>query len=158
MRPYWAAEAPHAKRSSPLMLIVGVGVAAIILVAFGGSLLLVGAIRGSAPETILPAGTSWELPRGAYDYIPFTLTKAVSISGSFTSTNGTTAYLLDPDQFAEYNSSGSAPTYYWTSGPSVVSGTVSTNLGAGSWYLVFENPSFSATTSLTVTSSIVAVP
>jgi hypothetical protein len=114
-----------------------------------------GGTNPPAPLTIATSGTVWQLGANHYEGLSFSLNAAAAMSGSITATNGVTAYLFDPTDYQAYSSSGSASSYEWTSGH-VSSGRVNTNLGTGTWSLVFDNTNVLTTSSVQVTSNIVA--
>lgn len=103
------------------------------------------------PETVVASGTVWTLNAGQYEYLEFTTSATGALTGSFTATNGVTAYVMDPSEYASFSSSSSASSYVYTTGH-VSSGSMNTNLGSGSYYLVLENTNLITTTSVDWTS------
>ncbi len=152
---------------------IGVAVAVIVIVAalaLGGVFTPKASNNGGggnsppAPQTVtvVGAGTVYNLNQGQYEGIgPVALTTASSwtITGTFTATNsGATAYVMTSSQYSSWGGSGTPSAYYWTSGPGVLTGSINTNLPAGTYYFVWENAAgiFGPSTSVDITSAVVA--
>jgi hypothetical protein len=117
----------------------------------------------NSPMTVqvISSGTVVPIKAGHYTSYMFTLpppfyatqTISYTITGSFTATNGITAYIMGPSDFSVF-SSGS-PSYYFYTTAKVSSGGISTILSAGKYYLVFDNTNLTES-SATITQSITA--
>lgn len=108
-----------------------------------------------APITVVASGTVWPLSAGQYEYAEFSTAASGTLTGSFTATAGVTGYVMNPAEYAAYSSSGSASSYLYTTGH-VSSGTLNTNLAAGTYYLVFANTNLITSTSVDWTTGCVA--
>ena len=109
--------------------------------------------------TVVTSGTVWNLNPGHYEYIgsvALTSNSSWTISGTFTATNGITAYVMTSSEYSAWGGSGSPSSYYWTSGTNIASGSISTVLPAGTYYFVFDNTHSYSSTSVQITSNIVA--
>jgi hypothetical protein len=96
----------------------------------------------------------WQIDAGHYEAAgPADVPYPATVNGSFTASNGITAYLMTSNEFQGFASSGTASSYVWTSG-SVSSATVDTNTGEGTYYVVFENTNFITSTSVQITASV----
>lgn len=92
--------------------------------------------------TIDTTGTVFTIHPSSYVYQLFWAYIPVSISGTFSSTAGVTAYIVDASQWnstSNFNSidlpQSSVGSYYYTTGD-VTTGSIDTNLAAGSYYLL----------------------
>lgn len=88
------------------------------------------------------AGTVFTIASGSYTYQLFWSNLPITISGTFTSTAGVTAYIVDSAQWnatSNYNANNvpqsEVGSYYYTTGD-VITGSIDTNLAAGSYYLL----------------------
>ena len=113
------------------------------------------------PVTVATSGTVWPLSAGQYEYLgPVSLSTGASswsTSGSFTASNGITAYILTSSQFQSY-SGGTPSSYYWTSGQAS-SGSVNANgLPPGTYYFVWDNTNLIYSSSVQITANIVCSP
>jgi hypothetical protein len=88
------------------------------------------------------AGTVFTISSGSYTYQLFWTNLPITLSGTFSSTGGVTAYIVDSSQWnatSNYNansvSQSQVGSYYYTTGD-VITGSINTNLAAGSYYLV----------------------
>jgi hypothetical protein len=109
--------------------------------------------------TVVTSGTVWNLNGNYYEAVgPIDLTSNSSwiISGSFTASNGITAYVMTSSEYSAWGGSGSPSAYYWTSGPSVTSGSVNTILPSGTYYFVWDNTNIFTSTSVQITSNVIA--
>lgn len=161
------------KRPSTIYILIGVVVAIVIIVgvlAASGVFSPKTSSQKSSPPpytppppatiTVATTGTVWNLNAGQYEQVgPVDLTSNLSwtISGSFTATNGVTAYVMNSSQYSNWGGSSSSPSsYYWTSGPDVSSGSVSVVLPTGIYYFVWITPNVFTSTSVDITSNVVA--
>lgn len=162
------APAPAPKKSHTGLIIAVAVVVIVVVVLLAAAVVFLAAPKPSgsgspppsgppAPTTIVQSGQVYQLPGAHYEYLQFDLTTGSAVAGSFTATNGVFAYIMTPSSYANFSSSGTASSYDWTSGD-VSTGSMNVNLNAGTWYLVFDNPSAFTTTSVDVTQAIVATP
>jgi hypothetical protein len=145
-----------------IVLIIGIGIEASNKSSTSQSTANGGALSNS-PYTVqvVSSGTVVPINAGHYTSYKFTLpaptlptqTITYTITGSFTATNGITAYIMGPSDFLVF-SSGS-PSYYFYTTAKVSSGGINTILLAGTYYLVFDNTN-PTTESVTITQSITA--
>ena len=148
----------HAGVIIAVVVVVIIVILVVALLAFnggGGSNASGGGGSSPTAHTIVASGTVWQLNAGYYEEVQFTLPSSASMGGSFTATNGVTAYCFTPSEYQSFSSSGSASSYVWTSGQ-VSSGSVNFNLGSGTYYLVFQNTNLITTSSVQVTSDVTA--
>jgi hypothetical protein len=115
---------------------------------------------GTRTLTVASSGTVYQLSPSHYEYLgPWTVPGAATITGGFTATGGSGAnsYILTPDEQQTFGSCqcSTPSSYLWTSGD-VATGSINTNLPGGTYYFDFVNPSSFSTTSVQVTSSILA--
>jgi hypothetical protein len=169
--PYAAPPPPKKSRTALYAVVAVVVVIVVVLIALAAS----GAFSPKAPAsnnsppppppppvivTVVTSGTVWNLNARYYEGVgPIDLTSNSSwtISGSFTATNnGITAYVMNSSQYSAWGGSGSPSAYYWTSGPSVTSGSVNTILPSGTYYFVWDNTNFITSTSVQITSNVIA--
>jgi hypothetical protein len=94
--------------------------------------------------TLVAAGQSYDVFSGQDAAISFTLNATTTLSGSFTTTYGITAYVLDIAQYDNYAHNGNVTSSQWASGE-VNSGSISDQLTAGSWNLAFIDTNAQAT-------------
>ena len=137
--------------------------------SYSGSLVIVLATsNGTSATCPLPAavsvvssGTVWNLNAGSYENVgPVNLsglTHALSwaLSGGFTASNGISAYVMTSAEYAAWGGSGQPSSYFWTSG-SVSSGSINTNVPDGTYYFVWDNTNFLTSSSVSITSNVVA--
>ncbi len=112
-----------------------------------------------ARVTVVTSGTVWNLNAGTYEYVgsvDLTSNSSWTLSGTFTASNGITAYAMTSSQYSAWGGSGTPTAYYWTSGTGVTSGSVNTNLPAGTFYFVWYNTNLIYSSSVDITSNIVA--
>jgi hypothetical protein len=112
-----------------------------------------------AQDTIVTSGTVWNLNAGYYEDVgPADLTSNSSwtVTGSFTASHSITAYVMTSGEYSAWGGSGKPSSYFWTSGPSVNSGSVNTNLPANDYYFVWDNTNYITSTSVQITSNVVA--
>jgi hypothetical protein len=157
-------------KSRTALYVAGAVVVSVVLVAL--VLAASGAFSPKAPSsnngppppppaivTVVTSGTVWNLNAGYYEDVgPIDLTSNSSwtISGSFTASNGITAYVMTSSEYSAWGGSGSPSAYYWTSGSSVTSGSVNTNLPSGTYYFVWDNTNSFTSTSVQITSDVIA--
>ena len=138
-----------APKKSRKKLYIGIGALVVVLIIVAAVL--------SAPtsSTLISSGTVDTIYAGhAYSY-KISLSNQATVSGTISATNGITIYIMNPTSYAQFNSSGSVSSYVFTTGH-VSSGTISTVLPAGTYYLVLENTNLITTSSVTFTSNLVA--
>jgi hypothetical protein len=142
----------------PWILIAGTGLAVLGVIAFAALHGVAFASPSASPSTvtIATAGQSWQLAKhGGLELGPDQLMAESVISGTFSTTTGVIAYLVPQSAIGAFVHSGPPSSYAWTSG-TVQSGSVSVDVAAGSYYLLFQNPSPTAPTSVYVTQTITA--
>lgn len=169
------------KKKSRMSLYAVVGIIVVVVLVLGGMIIGLGLLNNSGsnnsspttppptnnptppppPATVAIAsqGTVWNLNAGYYESIgPVDLTSnsTWTISGTFTASNGIDAYVMTSSEYSSWGGSGSPTGYYWTSGSGVTSGSVNTNLPNGIYYFVFENTNLITSTSVDVTTTIIA--
>lgn len=92
---------------------------------------------------------------GHYRYFPFTVGDRATVAGRFRAQGGSgndiEVFILDEDGFENYRNGHRVQTYY-NSGRITV-GTINVTLGAGSYYLVFNN-SFSTVSNKAVNARV----
>ncbi len=95
----------------------------------------------SAPPVNIISGASVNIGAGKYQSYSFQVRDTALLTGKFRAQGGPQndieAYVLDQDGFLNWTNNHSAPAYY-NSGRLTV-GTIDTVLGAGTYYLVFNN-------------------
>jgi hypothetical protein len=95
----------------------------------------------SAPPVNIIPGASLNIGAGKYQSYSFQVRDTAVVTGKFRAQGGPQndieAYILDQDGFANWANDHSAPAYY-NSGRLTV-GSIDTVLGAGTYYLVFNN-------------------
>ena len=73
-----------------------------------------------SPKTIIGSGTALTVP--AYSHVQYGFTRpsngAGGTYGEFSSDHAVTLYLMDPTQFNQFNSTGNATSYIYSSGQS----------------------------------------
>jgi hypothetical protein len=115
--------------------------------------------------TVIPSGTVYSLDAGYYEDIWTSLTEFWSngslvqqyiVTGSFIDTNGITAYIMTSDEYATWDSGSGSLSYQWTSGSDVTSGGIDTVLSSNTYYFVFENTNSITSTTVSITSDVVA--
>jgi hypothetical protein len=148
---------PKKSRAKLYVVVAALVVAVIIVVAVIAAL---GGVGKPSPAVfqVVSSGTVWNLGAGTYESAgPVSLTSNPSwtVSGTFTATNGITAYIMTSSEYSAWGGSGSPNAYSWTSGH-VTSGTANTYLTAGTYYFVWENTNIFTSTSVEITSSIIA--
>jgi len=112
-----------------------------------------------ATVTVVTSGTVWNLNAGSYEPVgPIDLTSNSSwtMSGTFSATYGITAYVMTSGEYSAWGGFGTPSAYYWTSGPSVTSGSVNTNLPSNTYYFVWDNTNIFISTSVQITGNVVA--
>jgi hypothetical protein len=112
-----------------------------------------------ATVTVVSSGTVWNLNAGTYESVgPTDLTSNSSwtMSGDFTASNGITAYAMTSAQYSAWGGSGTPPSYYWTSGKGVTSGSVNVVLPDGTYYFVWDNTNIITSTSVEITTTVLA--
>lgn len=144
--PQPSATAPKKSRKK---LFVGIGALVIVLI------IVAAALSAPTSSTIVSSGTVDTIYAGHIEVYKFSLSNQATVSGTVSATNGITIYIMNPTSYAQFNSSGSASSYAYTTGH-VSSGTISTVLPAGTYYLVLENTNLVTTSSVTFTSNLVA--
>lgn len=107
------------------------------------------------PGTIIGTGTVLTVP--SYNHLQYGFTRPSSgpggVYGEFSSDHPITMYVMDPTQFTQFSSTGSATSYVYSSGP-ITFATVGGKYPfvyikqPGQYYLVFYN---SGTTAATLT-------
>ena len=123
------------------------------------------------PVTISNNGTSWtveatptDLSSNSYQSVgPADLASSPfwTISGTFTASVGIRAIIFTPTQYStwevsSYEQALPAGSYVWATG-NVLSGSVNATLSSGTYYLVWDNLNLYYSTSVRVTSAIVAI-
>jgi hypothetical protein len=160
---------PPSKKSRTTLYVVGVvvvvAVIALVAILASGALSPKSSPSAGGPGALPPAevqvaasGTVWNLNAGNYEYVgavSLTSNSSWTISGTFTATNGITAYVMTSSEYSAWGGSGSPSAYSWTSG-SVTSGAVNTYLYAGTYYFVWDNTNTFTSTSVEITSNVIA--
>jgi hypothetical protein len=152
-----------------LLVVVVVVVAVVLVLALIGLAAYHPSAPSGTPPTVVPptrtltiasSGTVYQLAAGHFEYLgPWTVPSAATVTGAFTATggSGSNSFILTPDEQQAFGSSGSTTpsSYVWTSG-AVATGSINTNLPAGTYYFDFVNQDSFSTTSVQVTSAVVA--
>ncbi|MHB1440714.1 MAG: hypothetical protein ACYCSO_06795 [Cuniculiplasma sp.] len=148
---------PTEKRGRSINIIIGVAIIAVVAIVLGEFVVLpmfhAGGISSSDTSSLLSANSKIPLSGATYCYIKYTSTSSSIVNGSITATNGLYFYIMTPGQYSTYVSSNASrnldiPSYYNKSIP--VSGSFSTHIPGGSWYIVLENPHLNSSTDVTV--------
>ena len=108
-----------------------------------------------APLTIVQNGVVFNINPRTAQPVGFNLSQSATITGSFTTSAPVTFYIMTPSEYASLLPSGTASSYVYTSG-SVSSGSINTNVGAGTYYLVFVNYNSLTTDTVQITAAFVA--
>lgn len=103
--------------------------------------------------TLITSGTVISVPAG--DYIPkgFSFKVSGTITGSLSATSGITIYLMTPSEYSSFQANHTISGYSYTTGD-ITSGSINTNIGSGTWYVVFYNSNIITATTVTVNSLI----
>ena len=139
-------EQPSAQKKKSrrkLYAVVGVVVIVIIIIAVLASL--------ATPKTatFITSGTVETLSAGQYYSTGFVTNVSGTLTGTITTTNGITFYLLNPAEYANYTSSGIISSYIYTTGH-IGSGSINTNIPSGTWYAVYDNTNLITSTTITI--------
>lgn len=108
------------------------------------------------PVLILPDNTQYNLDPGKHQDTSFTLNQTCVLSGHFTSTAPVNLLILTSTQYQAWTGGGSLNSQ-WSSGPEK-SGEVQTSQPAGSFELVFLNPSSMTPDLVQVPGGVTATP
>jgi len=128
------------------------------IVIVGGAIGYVTLSGASAKPTVLmKSGTVVPIPAGDYYSGSFSIGKSAELSGSLLSKTAVVISVMDPSDYANFQSGGSIASATWTSG-SVTNETFSVHLSSGNWEIVFESPTLGLPTSFLVTSDIEVTP
>ncbi len=135
---------------------VGAVVAIIIIVVAA----IVAFVILNQPRTLLSSGTVIPIGTSTYQSYQLVFSRAVTITGAFSTTGRVAFYIMNPSQFSSYSVSRSATSsgYVYTTGEVSSGGTINTNLDVGTFYMIFENTDFFTSKSVTITQSIIATP
>jgi uncharacterized integral membrane protein len=101
--------------------------------------------------TLVTSGTVINVPAGHYIEQGFSFKVSGTISGSISATSGITFYLMSPSQYSSMQANGTFSEYTYTTGD-ISSGSINTNIGSGTWYVVFYNSNIITPTTVTVNS------
>ncbi len=103
-----------------------------------------GSSGGSSETVLIPQGTIDSFPAGQFNAVTLTVTTAVVVNGSITTTLGIAVYAMTTIQFQSFvrNVNLNAG-YNWTSGTLAYFSIdhVHIALGPGAWDVVFDDPS-----------------
>ncbi|HZY92704.1 MAG TPA: hypothetical protein VFG07_08065 [Thermoplasmata archaeon] len=111
---------------------------------------------GALPTmVIVPAGSTYQLPAGAFQSVVFQLSMAASVNGSFSASGLVTSTILTAAGFESFETTGLPPGSLWLTGPSS-GGSVGIALPAGTYYLVFADLGSAHSTFVSVASGIAA--
>jgi hypothetical protein len=115
-----------------------------------------------ATVSVVSSGTVWNLNAGYYedvgpvDLSGLTHVLSWALSGTFTASNGIDAYVMTSAQYSAWGGSGSPSSYFWTSGSGVTTGSINTNVPDGTYYFVWDNTNVFTSSSVSITSNVVA--
>jgi hypothetical protein len=110
----------------------------------------------AAPSTtFVPAGTEWQVPVAAFQDFVVQLTLPGDLGGGFAASAAVTVYVLNTAAFMAFETNQSTAGSLWSLWD-VTSGSLTLSMQAGTWYLVFVNPSPQDAVTIDVTSNIVA--
>ena len=107
----------------------------------------------SDTTSLLPAGSTTNISSSTYSYIKYTSSSSSIINGSISTTSGPYFYIMTPSQYSTYVSSNAStnldrPSYFEKS--ISTSGSFSTDIPGGTWYIVLENPHLNLQTTMTI--------
>jgi hypothetical protein len=142
---------PAPKKSKTKWIIIGVVVVVVIIIVVG----ILASLSTPAPLTIVQNGVVFNINPRTAQPVGFNLSQSATITGSFTTSAPVTFYIMTPSEYASLLPSGTASSYVYTSG-SVSSGSINTNVGAGTYYLVFVNYNSLTTDTVQITAAFVA--
>lgn len=108
-----------------------------------------------APSVLAPENTMWPLSPGFYEDLSFQLRTPATISGGLYASAGMEAYLFNATEYSNYATSGTTSPHDWASG-NTTSLRIYQELPAGEWSLVIANPSATLTSTVTVTTAVLA--
>lgn len=128
----------HTPARRPMLAKLAAVISAVIItLTLAAPVTLVRAQRNGAGIVTEP----FTVEPGQYRYYPFTVGDRATVAGRFRAQGGSgndvEVYILDEDGFENYRNGHRVQTYY-NSGRVTV-GTINVTLGAGSYYLVFNN-------------------
>ena len=160
--PYQPPPPPQPKDHTLLIVVIVVVVVAVIIVVAAIALGLFAAHVVSSLEpstqTIVASGTIWNLKAGQYEDVgPVSLGSSSGsweVYGTFSASNGSTAYVMTSGQFSDWGGAGSPASYEWTSGVVITYGTIDTLLNSGTYYFVWLNTNSTASTTVDITSNV----
>ena len=157
----------HRWSSKKRMLVTFVVLLAIIVPVFG---LLAWEYSTCPSVTIVPAGSALSVASGQHLNYKFTVNKIilgpnVPVTATLTSDNAVILYIMNSTQFASFNSTNTASSYVWTSGPvtsanynacATKGGCPPNQPGAplGTDYFIIYNPSSTVTSKVTVSQPV----
>lgn len=135
-------------------IVAAVSVAALVLVSSAGWLSPwldhVTPASGAAPPavpppfTIAPAGSTWAIPGGHYEYESFRVNTTAQLSGSFNASAPVIGYVMDSLDYTRWQIVGSVVSDQYATG-NVTTGSLHMTLGfSDRWYVIVENESPSA--------------
>lgn len=142
-----------------IVVVVVVVILAISIIALGLFAAHVVSTLQPNTVTVASAGTVWNLDAGYYEDVgPIDLTSSSSwvTSGTFTASAGIDAYIMTSSEYSAWGGSGTPTAYEWTSGSGVTSGSIDTILDSGTYYFVWENTNLITSSSVDITTSVVA--
>lgn len=102
-------------------------------------------------DNLVSPGQLETLTAGQYYAVHFTASASGTITGQVNATNGVTVYIMDQATYNSDVNAGSFSSYSFTSGK-VSSGSFNTNLGSGTWYVVFDNSNLLTSSSVDIVS------
>lgn len=137
-----------------IAVVVAIAVVAVIIVLREQE--LASPPSGPPGPTVLAAlHTSWTLAPGYYESLSFQLRAPATVTGGLFGSEGMAVYLFNATEFGAFNATGATSPHAYASG-NVTSVRVYVGLAAGAWYLVVTDPSAITTTTVTVTTSVIA--
>ncbi len=131
------------RRHRPAWVLPVVVIAVVAGLAVGGYVLVLSREASSSRVTVLvPAQTFYSLPGQQFNAISFVTSRAETLNGTITNTEGVTVYLMTPAQVVHLSTEGSVGTYSWSSGllANLTVTSLSVPVPAGQWNVVFWNP------------------
>lgn len=108
-----------------------------------------------APTVLAALHTNWTLAPGYYESLSFELRVAATVTGGLFASHGMAVYLFNATEYAAFNTTGTTSPNAYASG-NVTSVRIYVGLPAGPWDLVVSDPSLVTTTSVTVTTAVLA--
>lgn len=108
---------------------------------------------GAPPQVLAPTGTAWNVPAGQYEYVGFSSSNSVWLSGSVSSSALMSILVLNEGEFTAFGSHAVLNQSVWDSG-AVSEQALDVGVGSGQYYLVFVAASPSVPLAVEVTSSL----